>query len=118
MAFGLFVWHHYKHEFAAEQNINTAVAVFFQIQAHQAEKQIKTEFNRLHQVLHAEEAARLKALTDEEEEKTITVKEHINRLTRDIATLSELIKTVKREMGAEDLPFLQVTLASVVIYHF
>ncbi|XP_062321617.1 tripartite motif containing 35-28 [Osmerus eperlanus] len=80
---------------------------YIKSQALQAEKQIKAEFNRLHHVLHAEEAARLKALTDEEEEKTVTVKEHINRLTRDIATLSELVKTVKREMGAEDLPFLQ-----------
>ena len=92
--------------------------MFLQSQAHQAEKQIKAEFTRLHQVLHAEEAARLKALTDEEEEKTITVKEHINRLTRDIATLTELIKTVKREMGGEDLPFLQVTLTSEVNNHF
>ncbi|XP_010892420.1 tripartite motif containing 35-28 [Esox lucius] len=80
---------------------------FIKSQALQAEKQIKAEFERLHQVLHAEEIARLKALADEEEDKKICMEENINSLSQEITTLTELIQTVKREMGAEDLTFLQ-----------
>lgn len=80
-----------------------------QSQAEQAEKQIKAEFERLRQVLCAEEAARLKALADEEEDKRSRMEERISSLTSDIAALTKLVQTVKREMGAEDLTFLQVS---------
>ena len=81
-----------------------------QAQACQAEKQIKAEFERLHVVLYTEEVSRLKALADEEEEKVGILKEKMDRLTKDIITINGLIETVKREMGAEDLPFLKVTV--------
>uniref|UniRef100_A0A8C8I546 Zinc-binding protein A33-like n=1 Tax=Oncorhynchus tshawytscha TaxID=74940 RepID=A0A8C8I546_ONCTS len=77
------------------------------IQTEQAEKQIKAEFERLRQVLCVEEAARLKALADEEEDKRSGMEERISSLTSDIAALTKLVQTVKREMGAEDLTFLQ-----------
>lgn len=80
---------------------------YIKSQANQAGKQIKAEFERLHQVLCVEEAARLKALDDENQEKTLALKEKIGCLTRDIAALHELIQTVKREMGDEDLTFLK-----------
>ncbi|XP_070978606.1 zinc-binding protein A33-like isoform X2 [Oncorhynchus clarkii lewisi] len=80
---------------------------FMKIQTEQAEKQIKAEFERLRQVLCVEEAARLKALADEEEDKRSGMEERISSLTSDIAALTKLVQTVKREMGAEDLTFLQ-----------
>lgn len=77
-------------------------------QTKEAEKQIKQEIERLHQVLNEEEACRLKALHREEIEKKGIVNERIEIITRDISALAELIQSVKREMGAEDLTFLQV----------
>ena len=80
-----------------------------QSQAEKAKMQIKAEFERLRQVLCVEEAARLKALADEEEDKRSGMEERISSLTSDIAALTKLVQTVKREMGAEDLTFLQVS---------
>ncbi|KAL0985067.1 hypothetical protein UPYG_G00152470 [Umbra pygmaea] len=85
----------------------TNTVEFLKSQAEQAERLIKAEFERLRQVLNNEEAVRLKALADEEDLKRRRMEERINSLTQDIKTLSELVQTVKREMGAEDLPFLQ-----------
>ncbi|XP_071004303.1 zinc-binding protein A33-like isoform X1 [Oncorhynchus clarkii lewisi] len=80
---------------------------FMKSQAEKANMQIKAEFERLRQVLCVEEAARLKALADEEEDKRSGMEERISSLTSDIAALTKLVQTVKREMGAEDLTFLQ-----------
>ncbi|XP_071765328.2 tripartite motif containing 35-28 [Centroberyx gerrardi] len=80
---------------------------FIKYQAGQAEKRIKTEFERLHKVLVTEEALRLKALATEEEQKIAIIEELIAKTGRDIASLTELIKTLQKEMGNEDLPFLR-----------
>lgn len=80
---------------------------FIKYQAGQAEKQIKAEFERLHKVLVTEEALRLKALAAEEEQKIAAVKELIENTNKDIETLTKINDTLKREMGNEDLPFLQ-----------
>lgn len=70
--------------------------------------QIKQEIERLHQVLNEEETSRINALYREENEKKMIMNERIEIITRDISALAELIQSVKREMGAEDLTFLQV----------
>lgn len=80
---------------------------FIQSQTEEAEQQIKLEFQRLHQFLNDEEESRILALRREEEQKRHMMKERIDRLTHDIASLAKLIESVKREMGAEDLAFLQ-----------
>ncbi|XP_076868847.1 E3 ubiquitin-protein ligase TRIM35-like [Brachyhypopomus gauderio] len=80
---------------------------FIQTQSEEAERQIKQEFERLRQILNNEEAARIVALKKEEEQKKQLMKEKIDNIAREITTLSELIQSVKREMGAEDLVFLQ-----------
>lgn len=79
-----------------------------QYQAGQAEKQIKSEFERLHAALVTEEALRLKALATEEEEKIAAIQELVTTTNKDIVTLKELIDTLKKEMGNEDLPLLKV----------
>lgn len=48
------------------------------------------------------------ALSREEDEKKQMVTAKIEAITRDISALAELIQSVKREMGAEDLTFLLV----------
>lgn len=83
-----------------------------QYQAGQAENQIKSEFERLHAALLTEEALRLKALATEEEEKIAAIQELIANTNKDIVTLKELIDTLKKEMGNEDLPLLKVRESS------
>nr|XP_020445890.1 zinc-binding protein A33-like [Monopterus albus] len=76
-------------------------------QAGQAEKQIKAEFERLHNALITEEALRLKALATEEEQKITAIQELIDNTKRDIVILKEFIDNLKKEMGNEDLPLLR-----------
>ncbi|XP_066564060.1 zinc-binding protein A33 [Amia ocellicauda] len=76
-------------------------------QAQQTERQIKEEFEKLHQFLRDEEAARIAALREEEEKKSGMMKEKIENLTRKISSLSDTIRALEQEMGAEDISFLQ-----------
>ncbi|KAM9353059.1 tripartite motif containing 35-28 [Symphorus nematophorus] len=80
---------------------------YIKYQAGQAEKQIKMEFERLHKALVTEEALRLKALATEEEQKIAAIQEQITNTNKDIVALNELIDTLKKEMGNEDLPLLK-----------
>lgn len=79
-----------------------------QAQTQEAEKQIKEEFQRLIQILKNEEESRITALKAEETENRKILEEKIESISHDISNLGELIQSVKREMGAEDLTFLQV----------
>lgn len=79
-----------------------------QNQAGQAEVQIKAEFQRLHEVLVAEEKLRLEALATEEEQKLGAIQKLIEHTKKDIVALKVLIDSLKKEMGNEDLPLLKV----------
>src|SRR4029434_11230238 len=59
-----------------------------QTQAQHTERQIKKEFEELHQFLRDEEAARLAALREEEEKKSQMMKEKIEKMSREISSLS------------------------------
>ncbi|KAJ8372176.1 hypothetical protein AAFF_G00293930 [Aldrovandia affinis] len=76
-------------------------------QAQRTEKQIKMEFEKLQQFLKDEEAARISALREEEEQKSQMVKEKIEKMTEEISSLSEQIRAIEQELGAEDVSFLQ-----------
>ncbi|XP_041843036.1 tripartite motif containing 35-28 [Melanotaenia boesemani] len=80
---------------------------YVKYQAGQAEKQIKAEFERLHQVLYSDESLRLKALAIEEEEKIAAIEENISQIDKDIASMKKLVDSLKKEMGNEDLPLLK-----------
>ncbi|KAL4657657.1 C-X-C chemokine receptor type 3-like isoform X1 [Arapaima gigas] len=82
---------------------------YIKVQAQQTEVQINAEFEKLRQFLNEEQECRIAELKAEEEKKRQLMKEKIVNVTKDIATLSELIQSVKREMGANDLAFLQVS---------
>lgn len=82
--------------------------ILLQAQTQEAEKQIKEEFQRLIQILKNEEESRITALKAEETENRKILEEKIESISHDISNLGELIQSVKREMGAEDLTFLQV----------
>lgn len=79
-----------------------------QNQSETAEKQIKQEFERLHEFLKKDEETRIQALKKEEEQKKQAITEKVESLDKDLAALRELIDTTRKEMGAEDLDFLLV----------
>ncbi|KAJ8377788.1 hypothetical protein AAFF_G00251070 [Aldrovandia affinis] len=76
-------------------------------QAQHTEIQIKMEFEKLQQFLKDEEAARIAALREEEEQKSQMMKEKIEKMTEEISSLSEQIRAIEQELGAEDVSFLQ-----------
>ncbi|XP_060786516.1 E3 ubiquitin-protein ligase TRIM39-like [Neoarius graeffei] len=77
------------------------------IQAQHTERQIKEEFEKLHQFLRDEEAVRITALREEEEQKSQMMKEKIEKLSKDISSLSGTIGAIEEEMRAEDVSFLE-----------
>ncbi|XP_058246885.1 zinc-binding protein A33-like [Hemibagrus wyckioides] len=88
-------------------------AEYIKIQAKHTERQIKEQFEKLHQFLRDEEAVRIAALREEEEQKSQMMKEKIEKLSRDISSLSDTIRAIEEEMRAEDVLFLQNYKATV-----
>ena len=82
----------------------------FQTQAQHTEKMIKEGFEKLHQFLRDEEAARIAALREEEERKSQMMKEKIEKMSREISSLSDTIRAIEEAMGADDITFLLVFL--------
>ncbi|KAG5283031.1 hypothetical protein AALO_G00037490 [Alosa alosa] len=82
-------------------------AAHVKTQTQNTEKQIKEEFENLHQFLQDEEAARIAALREEEEQKSQMMKEKIEKMSREISSLSDTIRAIEEEMGADDVTFLQ-----------
>uniref|UniRef100_A0A3B3RD82 Uncharacterized protein n=1 Tax=Paramormyrops kingsleyae TaxID=1676925 RepID=A0A3B3RD82_9TELE len=75
-------------------------------QAWYTERLIKGEFEKLHQFLKDEEAARISALREEEEQKSKMMRKKIEKITNKISSLSETIRALEQELGAEDVSFL------------
>ncbi|KAG5283632.1 hypothetical protein AALO_G00044260 [Alosa alosa] len=78
------------------------------VQAQHTEKQIKNKFEKLHQILRDEEAARITALREEEEQKSQMMKEKIEKMSRDISSLSDTISAIEEGMRSDDVSFLQI----------
>ncbi|XP_037397061.1 tripartite motif-containing protein 35-like isoform X2 [Pygocentrus nattereri] len=84
-------------------------AAHIKTQAQHTERQIKEEFEKLHQFLRDEEAARIAALKEEEEQKGQMMRRKIEEMNGEISALSETIRNIEKEMEAEDVLFLQST---------
>ncbi|XP_047438231.1 nuclear factor 7, ovary-like [Mugil cephalus] len=82
-------------------------AEHIKVQAQHTESQIKKQFKKLHQFLQEEEEARIKALREEEKQKSQMMKEKIDALSREITALSDTIRVTEKELKAEDISFLQ-----------
>ncbi|XP_048095319.1 E3 ubiquitin-protein ligase TRIM35-like [Alosa alosa] len=81
-------------------------AEYIKVQSNNTEKQIKEDFEKLHQFLRDEEAARISALWKEEGQKSRMMKEKIEQMVREISSLSDSIRVVEK-MGADDVSLLQ-----------
>ncbi|KAL6483741.1 hypothetical protein MHYP_G00086130 [Metynnis hypsauchen] len=82
-------------------------AAHIKTQAHHTERQIKEEFEKLHQFLRDEEAAKIAALKEEEEQKSHMMRMKIEEMNGEISSLSDTIRNIEKEMEAEDILFLQ-----------
>ncbi|XP_061098794.1 E3 ubiquitin-protein ligase TRIM35-like [Conger conger] len=92
--------------FNAVKRICDQTAEHIKSQAQHTERQIRTEFEKLQKFLKDEEAARITALREEEEQKSQKMKEKIEKMTEEISSLSEQIRAIEQELGAEDISFL------------
>ncbi|CAM4323714.1 unnamed protein product [Leuciscus chuanchicus] len=76
-------------------------------QAEHTERQIKQQFEKLHQFLRDEEEATITALREEEEQKKQIMKEKLEEMDRHISDLSHTIKDMEDMMRASDVCFLK-----------
>ncbi|CAJ1069433.1 nuclear factor 7%2C brain-like [Xyrichtys novacula] len=70
------------------------------------ERQIRAEFNKLHQILKEEEESRLEALREEEEQKGKTIIREMKRIQEQISSLSDSICAVEEELQKHNVSFL------------
>ncbi|XP_008295148.1 tripartite motif-containing protein 35-like [Stegastes partitus] len=70
------------------------------------ERQIRAEFNKLHQFLKEEEESRLAALREEEEQKGKTISAEMKRIQEQISSLSHSISAVEEELQKHNMAFL------------
>ncbi|XP_062274198.1 nuclear factor 7, brain-like [Scomber scombrus] len=70
------------------------------------EKQIRAEFNKLHQFLKEEEESRLAALREEEEQKGKTMSREMKRIQEQISSLSDSIFAVEEDLQKHNVSFL------------
>ncbi|KAJ0039342.1 hypothetical protein NL108_017869 [Boleophthalmus pectinirostris] len=75
-------------------------------QARQTEAQIRDQFNKLHQFLLEEEETRMKALREEEEQKTQSMKDKMDTVSRDMETVSKTIRETEEQLRATDTSLL------------
>lgn len=76
-------------------------------QTQQTMRCLQEEFERLHQFLRDEEMIRISALIEEEKQKSQMMKEKIEQIDREIESLSDNIGTIKNDLDAGNMPFLQ-----------
>ncbi|XP_065119389.1 zinc-binding protein A33 isoform X1 [Paramisgurnus dabryanus] len=76
-------------------------------QADQTERQIRAEFETLHQFLRDEEASRLSTLNQEKIQKSQIMKDKIEDLENDITSITNTIRSIEQEMRSQDVPFLK-----------
>uniref|UniRef100_A0A3P9KUT2 Nuclear factor 7, brain n=1 Tax=Oryzias latipes TaxID=8090 RepID=A0A3P9KUT2_ORYLA len=70
------------------------------------ERQIRAQFNKLHQFLKEEEESRVAALKEEEEQKRKTMMGEMKRIQEQMSSLSESISAVEAELQKDKEAFL------------
>ncbi|XP_050991626.1 tripartite motif containing 35-30 isoform X2 [Labeo rohita] len=75
-------------------------------QSQQTETKIKEAFEKLHQFLENEEAARMTALRKEEEQKSEIIKKKIEEIRSGMLSLSRIIESIEEQLRRNDFTFL------------
>ncbi|XP_038671654.1 tripartite motif-containing protein 35-like [Scyliorhinus canicula] len=73
-----------------------------QDQSVKTEKQIKAQFEKLHQFLREEERTELEDLKLEKEKKSQEMKERIEKITEEISSLSVTVQDIEQELREQD----------------
>lgn len=81
-----------------------------QKQSQHTERLVRAEFEKLHQFLRDEEATTIAALKDEEEQKSRKLKDRLEKLSEEIAALTNTISTAEEAMETDDMLFLKVRM--------
>lgn len=95
---------------------NRYIFTVLQNQAEQTEAHIKKEFEHLQQFLRDEEAARITALREEEEQKRKELEEQIMKINSQLSSLVERMKTAEEELESNNISFLLVN--TIYYYYF
>ncbi|XP_072331784.1 zinc-binding protein A33-like isoform X2 [Scyliorhinus torazame] len=74
----------------------------FKDQSVKTEKQIKAQFEKLHQFLREEERIELEDLKLEKEKKSQEMKERIEKITEEISSLSVTVQETEQELSEQD----------------
>ncbi|KAJ8278273.1 hypothetical protein GJAV_G00085810 [Gymnothorax javanicus] len=90
-----------------EKQKNDKAVDFLKSQAECTVLQMQEEFQRLHQFLHDEEITRIAALREEEEQKSQKMKERVEKMAKEISSLSDTIRAIEQQMEVDDVTFLQ-----------
>ncbi|KAG7333411.1 hypothetical protein KOW79_003546 [Hemibagrus wyckioides] len=80
---------------------------YIKCQAHYTEALIRKEFEKIHQFLWDEEAARVSALREEEKQRVHAAVVKITQMNRDILVLCEKAAGIEEEIDANNISFLQ-----------
>uniref|UniRef100_A0A8C2IPS3 Uncharacterized protein n=1 Tax=Cyprinus carpio TaxID=7962 RepID=A0A8C2IPS3_CYPCA len=91
----------YKVRKVAFIQLHVVIKVLFK--SEHTERQIKQQFEKLHQFLRDEEEATITALREEEEQKKQMMKEKLEEINTHISTLSHTIKDTEEMMRASDV---------------
>ncbi|KAI3371943.1 hypothetical protein L3Q82_006819 [Scortum barcoo] len=92
----------YKH---VEKTYNEVIQ-YSKKQLLSTERQIRAEFNKLHQFLREEEESRLAALREEEEQKGKKISREMKMIQEHISSLSDSICAVEEDLQKHNVPFL------------
>ncbi|XP_072331827.1 zinc-binding protein A33-like [Scyliorhinus torazame] len=76
--------------------------IHIQDQSVKTEKQIKAQFEKLHQFLREEERIELEDLKLEKEKKSQEMKERIEKITEEISSLSVTVQEIEQELREQD----------------
>ncbi|KAJ8371855.1 hypothetical protein AAFF_G00299500 [Aldrovandia affinis] len=99
--------HEKLEDFNKNKQKSDQAADIIKNQARDTERQIWAEFEKLHQFLQNEEAARIAALREEEEQTSRMMKERSEQVKKEMSSLSDMTKAIELEIKAEDISFLQ-----------
>ncbi|XP_029942137.1 tripartite motif-containing protein 35-like [Salarias fasciatus] len=84
-----------------------------EVQARNTERRMKETYEKLRRFLAEDEKERMAALREEEEQKSRMMEEMMETLSRQIQTLSDVIRATEEELRDDDLPFLLNSKAAV-----